>query len=52
MPVCGPEVAQFETSSFYEGDLSLYTDFSHPEGWNRKEVRMFLDNEFKKHRGI
>jgi radical SAM superfamily enzyme YgiQ (UPF0313 family) len=52
MPVCGPEVAQFETSSFYEGDLSLYTDFSHPEGWNRKEVRMFLDNEFKKHRGV
>ena len=52
MPVCGPEAAQFETSSFYDGDLSLYTDFSHPEGWNRKEVRMFLDNEFKKHRVV
>jgi len=52
MPVCGHEASQFETSRFYEGDLSLYTDFSHPKGWNRKEVRLFLDNEFKKHRVI
>jgi hypothetical protein len=52
MPVCGPEVSQFETRSFYEGDLSLYTDFSHPKGWNRKEVRLFLDNEFKRHRVV
>jgi radical SAM superfamily enzyme YgiQ (UPF0313 family) len=52
MPVCGPDVSQFKTSSFYEGDLSLYTDFSHPHGWNRKEVRLFLDNEFKKHGAV
>jgi len=52
MPVCGHEASQFETSRFYEGDLSLYTDFSHPKGWNRKEVRLFLENEFKKHQVI
>ncbi|MBI3592159.1 MAG: radical SAM protein [Nitrospirae bacterium] len=52
MPVCGPEAGEFETSRFYEGDLSLYTDFLHPGGWNRKEVRRFLDNEFKKHKAV
>jgi len=49
MPVCGPEMAGYKTSSFYEGDLSLYSDFIHPKGWGRKNVRHFLDNEFKKH---
>lgn len=52
MPVCGPEAAQFEISSFYEGDLSLYTDFVHPAGWDRKAVRHFLDNEFKRHSAV
>jgi hypothetical protein len=52
MPVCGPEAAEFRTSSFYEGDLSLYTDFTHPKGWDRKRVRLFLDNEFKKHPAV
>jgi radical SAM superfamily enzyme YgiQ (UPF0313 family) len=52
MPVCGPDVSQFKTRRFYEGDLSLYTDFAHPQGWNRKEVRLFLDNEFKKHAAV
>jgi hypothetical protein len=52
MPVCGEWSDEFETSSFYEGDLSLYTDFSHPAGWNRKQVRDFLDNEFKRNRAV
>ncbi|MEN8264322.1 MAG: radical SAM protein [Nitrospirota bacterium] len=52
MPVCGPEVSRVETRSFYECDLSLYTDFLHPQGWDRKEVRLFLDNEFKRHRVV
>ena len=52
MPVCGEWSGEFETSSFYEGDLSLYRDFSHPAGWNRKQVRDFLDNEFKKNRAV
>ena len=52
MPVCGPEAGKFQTSSFYEGDLTLYTDFSHPKGWDRKQVRRFLDNEFKRNKAV
>jgi hypothetical protein len=52
MPVCGPEAGKFQTSSFYEGDLTLYTDFSHPKGWDRKQVRRFIDNEFKRNKAV
>ena len=38
-----------ETKHFYEGDLSLYTDFDHPKGWSRSFIRQFLDKEFKRH---
>jgi len=48
MPVYGDEAAALSTEPFYEGDLSLYTGFRHPRGWERKEVRRFLDHEFKK----
>jgi radical SAM superfamily enzyme YgiQ (UPF0313 family) len=52
MPLYGAEAAEFETNSFYEGDLSLYTDFVHPKGWGRKHVRQFLENEFNKHGAV
>jgi hypothetical protein len=52
MPLCGQEAGEIETEPFYEGDLSLYTGFKHPQGWDRKQVRQFLDNEFKKHPAI
>lgn len=52
MPVGAPDADEFKTSRFYEGDLSLYTDFKHPKGWDRKIVRQFLDNEFKKHKAV
>jgi len=52
MPIGCAEADNLETSDFYEGDLSLYTDFAHPAGWNRKKVRKFLDNEFKRHKAI
>ena len=42
----------FETRSFNDADLSLYTDFVHPLGWDRKKVRRFLDREFKRHPAI
>ncbi len=48
MPIAGDETARYETEPFYEGDLSLYTAFRHPRGWDRKEVRQFLANEFKR----
>jgi hypothetical protein len=52
MPVCAAEASPLETEYFYEGDLSLYTAFSHPLGWDRKKVRQFLDCEFKKHPAV
>ena len=52
MPVCGKEAGEHETEQFYEGDLPLYTGFRHPRGWDRKEVRQFLDNEFKRHPAV
>ncbi len=52
MPVCSPEAQDLHTQDFYEGDLSLYSDFVHPQGWGRKEIRTFLDKEFKRHPAI
>jgi radical SAM superfamily enzyme YgiQ (UPF0313 family) len=52
MPVCGEEAGEYETTRFYEGDLSLYTDFTHPHGWDRRAVRQFLNNEFKRHPAV
>ena len=52
MPLSTAISGDFEKSSFYEGDLSLYTDFSHPAGWDRRSVRKFLEDEFKKHTAV
>ena len=41
-----------ETREFYHGDLSLYLNFVHPMGWNRKKVKHFLNKEFKKELAI
>lgn len=48
MPLCGPDAMTMAVCDFYDGDLTLYTDFDHPRGWNRKEIRRFLDQEFKR----
>lgn len=52
MPVNGPRAASLGTSPHYEGDLSLYTGFSHPRGWDRARVRHFLEKEFSRHPAI
>ena len=52
LPVYGPDTNGLETELLYEGDLSLYTGFSHPKGWHRGLVRQFLDKEFKRHPAI
>ncbi len=52
MPVCSPEAPKLSTNNFYEADLSLYTDFKHPRGWDRGKIRKFLDQEFKRHPAI
>ncbi|MHB8808720.1 MAG: B12-binding domain-containing radical SAM protein [Desulfobulbaceae bacterium] len=48
MPVCSPEADVLPSSRFSEGDLPLYTDFVHPRGWDRRSIRRFLDQEFKR----
>ena len=45
MPVSGAEARVHGGRAFYGGDLSLYCDFEHPAGWNRKAVRDFIRRE-------
>jgi hypothetical protein len=52
LPVTGAEGDLLPSRRFYAGDLRLYADFEHPEGWHRAKVRQFLDKEFKKHPAI
>ncbi|MCK5152869.1 MAG: radical SAM protein [Spirochaetales bacterium] len=46
LPVNSEETEYLETDQFYEGDLSLYSEFIHPKGWGRKEIRQFLKKDF------
>lgn len=49
LPRYSAECNTLEIKNFSDGDLGLYSDFRHPLGWNRKEVRKFLSTEFKTH---
>lgn len=49
MPLAGPQTQALERKAFYQGDLALYSDFVHPRGWDRSQVRRFVDKQFKKH---
>jgi hypothetical protein len=48
LPAAGPEGEALAAERGYRGDLSLYRPFVHPQGWDRKEVRRFLEREFRK----
>jgi radical SAM superfamily enzyme YgiQ (UPF0313 family) len=52
MPAFGAEAAEHDVEPFYEGDLSLYSAFRHPCGWNRAKVRRFLNSEFNRHPAV
>jgi len=52
MPLSSDEAGELGTEKFYDGDLSLYTGFRHPQGWGRKQVRSFINNEFKRHPAV
>jgi len=52
LPLFSDEAKEYKTFPFYDGDLSLYTQFHHPRGWNRGKVRQFLDKQFKRHPAI
>lgn len=48
LPINSALASTLDKHSFYGADLSLYTDFDHPLGWSRKEIRNFLEKEFKR----
>ncbi|MDZ7317216.1 MAG: radical SAM protein, partial [candidate division KSB1 bacterium] len=52
MPSHSAAAGDYAVRSFSEGDLSLYTDFEHPRGWNRSAVRRFLQYEFRSHPAV
>ncbi|MFO7569695.1 MAG: radical SAM protein, partial [Smithellaceae bacterium] len=52
LPAGSAEAQELSTSDFYAGDLSLYKGFHHPKGWQRQNVRHFLDKTLKKHPAI
>ncbi|HOG16274.1 MAG TPA: radical SAM protein [Syntrophales bacterium] len=52
LPAHAPEAEKLDTRPFFEGDLSLYRDFRHPRGWDRRVVRRFLGREFLRHPAI
>jgi len=47
MPVMSRELQDLEPRNFYEGDLALYKDFTHPLGFGRRQVREFLSRDFQ-----
>ncbi|HOW58016.1 MAG TPA: radical SAM protein, partial [Smithellaceae bacterium] len=48
LPILSAEAPALATRSFYKGDLSLYSGFRHPLGWERSKVRAFLEKTLKK----
>jgi hypothetical protein len=52
MPLFADEAAQLASQPFYAGDLSLYTGFRHPHGWERSKVRRFVSGEFSRHPAV
>ncbi|RCK81433.1 MAG: hypothetical protein OZSIB_2302 [Candidatus Ozemobacter sibiricus] len=52
LPRQAPEAATLPTRPYTAGDLGLYLEFAHPRGWNRPQVRRFLEREFRRHPAI
>ncbi len=52
LPAFGNEAEELATIPFYEGDLSLYHDFRHPQGWGRGQVRRFVSGDFSRHPAV
>jgi len=52
MPAVQDTASAHSLRNFSDADLSLYTDFVHPAGWDRKSVRAFLDQNFKRDKKI
>jgi len=48
LPKFSDDAENLDTHEFYHGDLSLYSNFTHPFGWDRRQVKQFIDKSFKK----
>lgn len=48
LPKFSGDADHLDTQEFYHGDLSLYLNFTHPLGWDRRKVKQFLSKTFKK----
>ncbi len=48
LPAYSREADGLDTMDFYDGDLSLYREFTHPQGWSRDRVRRFVSKVFKR----
>jgi hypothetical protein len=48
LPIGSDAAAFLPVTDFYTGDLSIYQSFTHPLGWNRVEIRRYLDTVFKR----
>lgn len=48
LPRFSEDAVEVETTQFYDGDLSLYMDFKHPLGWDRRKVKHFISRIFRK----
>ena len=48
LPKFSEDAKDLDTQEFYHGDLSLYLNFKHPFGWDRRQVKQFIDKTFKK----
>lgn len=48
LPAGADDARQHVTEPFYTADLSLYTGFRHPTGWERARVRRFVSGEFSR----
>jgi len=48
LPRFSEDAQYLETREFYHGDLSLYLNFVHPDKWDRRQIKQFLDKKFKK----
>jgi hypothetical protein len=52
LPAGSEEARDLSTQEFYDGDLSLYRNFHHPSGWQRGNVRNFINKTLKKHPAV
>ena len=48
LPVGSEDHKALQLSQFSDDDLTIYSDFKHPMGWDRKSIRNFLQNRFKR----